>query len=284
MFVVTHTYWRNDSVWPINLTCYKKSEGVRAYLLATPAVQEIWACLWLRDIKIEFLCDRGIFSILSDSWNSDDASIVTAAFYLSTAISGDNSGLLHLGSWAWNFILDLGRTKKKKILNSGPSTGFFWAHQHNLSSEPSSLQQSTLIQSSKVLKTNHTVRLRVFVRLCVCKYQKRLQHQLPQVTGWAFPFSFPFHHGRGFCFLYTHLIWTQWSHSNGGWALPIINKKKDSTTQQRQFQVMFWTHLMQLIIVGWRLEHRLVQRCEGRENWTVGRSMCLEFSSWVHRV
>lgn len=85
-------------MWPINLTRYKKYEGVRAYLLATPAVQEIWACLWLRDIKIEFLRDRGIFSILSDSCNRDDASIVTEAFYLGTAILRDNSGLLHLGS------------------------------------------------------------------------------------------------------------------------------------------------------------------------------------------
>lgn len=64
-------------MWPINLTCYKKSEGVRAYLLATPAVEEIWSCLWQKGIKIEFLCDRGDSCKLSDLRNSDDTSAVT---------------------------------------------------------------------------------------------------------------------------------------------------------------------------------------------------------------
>lgn len=52
---------------PINFACNKKSEGVRAYLLAPPAVEEIWSCLWLEDIKIEFLHGRGDVGILSDS-------------------------------------------------------------------------------------------------------------------------------------------------------------------------------------------------------------------------
>ncbi|CAK6955062.1 Serine/threonine-protein kinase mTOR [Scomber scombrus] len=50
------------------------------------------------DIEIEFLCDRGSFSILSDLRSSDDTSTVTVTFLLVTAIFGDNSGLLHLAS------------------------------------------------------------------------------------------------------------------------------------------------------------------------------------------
>ena len=82
----------------INFTCYKKSEGLRAYLLAAPAVQEIWSCLWHKDIKIEFLCDRGDLSIPSVLRNNDDTSIVTVTYYLNIAILKDNSGLLHLAS------------------------------------------------------------------------------------------------------------------------------------------------------------------------------------------
>lgn len=59
---------------------------MRAHLPATPAVEEIWSCLWQKDIKIEFLCDTGDFSILSDLRESDDTGTVAVTFCLSAAI------------------------------------------------------------------------------------------------------------------------------------------------------------------------------------------------------
>lgn len=146
---------------------------MRAYLLATPTVEEIWSCLWQKDIKIESLCDGWDFSILRDLWNSDETSIVTMTFLLKTAILKDNSDLLHLGSGVWKFILDLWNSRQNNentILTQGPPTGFFWAIHwiSPSSSEPSSWQLNKcrwrplqMVESSSVRSSDRFVRVRV---------------------------------------------------------------------------------------------------------------------------